>query len=117
MGERRFVRLAVPQTSARQISSIWRINHQRAFPIAERSPAQIRYVRDELIEPRINEINKLQFENRAFAVRRQTAGDTENRRFGKRRIEHLFWKLGCKLLCETDHTTLRIFNVFAKSTE
>src|SRR5437867_12139800 len=104
MGERRFVRLAVPQTSARQISSIRRINHHRAFPIAERSPAQIRYVRDDLIEPRTNEINKLQVENRALAVRRQTAGDTEQRRFGKRPSTALLSTLGSTSCCDTDRT-------------
>src|SRR5439155_23797126 len=47
---------------------IRRINHGRPFPIAERSPAQGRDIGDELVESWINEIDKLQLKDWAFAV-------------------------------------------------
>ena len=78
MCERRFVRLTVPQAAAGQICTIRRINHGRAFPIAEGSPAQGRDIGDELVESWINEIDKLQLKDRAFAVGGQAAGNTEN---------------------------------------
>ena len=84
MGERRLIRLTVPQTPPRQIGAIRGINHGRTFPIAERSPAQVRDVGDELIESRINKINELQFEYGALSVRGQTARNTENGRFSER---------------------------------
>ena len=94
MRERRFVGLAMPQTSAGKISSIRRVNHQRAFPIAERSPAQSRDVGDELVKPWVNEIDKLQLEHGAFAIGREAAPHSENGRLGERRIENLLGKLG-----------------------
>src|SRR5215510_14349056 len=98
MRERGFVRLTVPQTSARKISAVRRVNHCRTFPVSERAPTQIRDVRDQLIESRINEIDELQFENRAAAVSRQAARNAEDGRFSERGIENLFWKLGGKFL-------------------
>ena len=98
MGERRFVSLAMPQTATGKIRSVGRVNHRRAFPIAERTPPQDRHVRHQLIETRINEIDELDFEHRAFSVGRQTAGNAQDRRFSQRRIENLFWKIGRQFL-------------------
>ena len=98
MCERRFVGLAVPQTSAGQVCAIRRVDHSRTCPVSERSPPQIRDVGNELIKPRINEIDELQLEHGALPVRSQTAGDAENGRFSKGRIEDLARKLGRKLL-------------------
>src|SRR5207245_3088155 len=78
MCERRFVRLAVPQAAAGEICPIRRINHGRTFPIAERSPAEGRDIGDELVESWINEIDKLQLKDWAFAVGGEAAGNTEN---------------------------------------
>ena len=84
MRERRFVCLAMPQTAARQIRAIRRINHRRTFPVAERSPAQVGDVGDELIESGINKVDELQLEYWAFPVRSKAAGNPEDGRFGKR---------------------------------
>src|SRR6202030_3277291 len=75
MCERGFVSLTVPQTSAGQISAVRRVDHGRAFPVSERAPTQIRDVRDQLIESRINEIDELQLKDRPSSVSGQTARD------------------------------------------
>ena len=114
MRERRFVCLAVPQASARQVRAIRGINHGGTLPVSEWSPAQIRDVGNELIETRIKEIDELQLENGALSVRGQAAGDSENGRFSKGRIKDLVRKLGRELLRETEHATFWIFNVLAE---
>src|SRR5262249_42432903 len=111
MRERGFVRLTVPQTSAGKISAIRRVNHGRTFPVSERAPTQIRDVRNQLIESRINEIDELQFEDRPAAVSSETARNAEDGRFSERGIENLLWKLGGKLLGETKHAAFWIFDV------
>src|SRR6202030_4366694 len=78
MCERGFVSLTVPQTSAGQISAVRRVDHGRVFPVSERAPTQIRDVRDQLIESRINEIDELQLEDRTVAIGRESTGDSEN---------------------------------------
>src|SRR5947207_9899983 len=115
MGERGFVRLTVPQTSARQIRSVRRINHGRTFPISEGAPPQIRDVRNQLIESRINEIDELQFEDRSTAISGKTARDAEDGRFSQRRVENLFRKLGGKFLRQSKHAAFRIFDVLAEN--
>src|SRR6202035_4843983 len=85
MRERGFVRLTVPQTSAGQISAVWRVDHGRAFPVSERAPPQIRDVRNQLIESRIDEIDELQLEDRPAAVSGEAARDAEDGRFSERR--------------------------------
>ena len=92
MREYGLIRLAVPQTSTGQVGAIGRINDGRTFPVAERSPAQVGDISNELIETRINKIDELQFEDWPFPVRSQPACDTENARFGEWLIENLFWK-------------------------
>ena len=84
MREHRLIRLAVPQTSARQIRAVRSINHRRTFPVAEGSPPQVGDISNELIETRINKIDELQFEDWPFPVRSQSARDTENRGFSER---------------------------------
>src|SRR6266436_1499139 len=103
MRECGLIRLAVPQTSAGQVGAIGRINDGWTFPVAKRSPAQVRDIGNELIEAWINEIDELQLEHGAFAVRSQTAGNTKNGRFGKWRIENLLWELSRKLLSKAKH--------------
>ena len=98
MSKHALVRLTMPQTSAGKISAIRRVNDGGTFPITERAPAQRREVCNQLIEAGVNEIDELQFEDRALAVGCETAGDPENGRFGERRIENLFRKFGGKLL-------------------
>ena len=71
MRERCFVRLAMPQTSARQIRAIRRINHHRTFPLAERTPAQTADVGHQLVPTGPDEVDELQFENGTLAVRSQ----------------------------------------------
>src|SRR6188472_1661990 len=84
MSERRFIRLAVPQTAAGQIRAVWRVNHCGTFPIAKGSPSQCRDVSHKLIEARINEIDELHLEYRSLSVSSQSACNTENRRFSER---------------------------------
>src|SRR5437762_2788200 len=114
MRECGLIRLAVPQTSAGHVSAIRRINDGWTFPVAERSPAQIGDISNELIESWINKIDELQLEHRAFPVRAKTTRNTENGRFREGRIEDLLGKLGRKLLRKTKHTALGIFNIFAE---
>ena len=59
MREHRLIRLAVPQTSARQIRAVRSINHRRTFPVAEGSPPQVGDIRDQLVKSGINEIDEL----------------------------------------------------------
>ena len=115
MREDGFVRLAVPQTSARQISTVGRINHGRTFPVSERTPAQIRDVRNQLIESRINEIDELQFEDGPAAISGQAASDAEDGRFSERRIENLFRKFARKFLGQSKYAAFRIFDVLAEN--
>src|SRR5439155_7770940 len=115
MREHRFIRLAMPQASARQISAIRRVNHGRTFPVSKRAPPQIRDVGDQLIESRINEIDELQFEDRSTSVSGQPAGHPENGRFSQRRIENLFRKFGGKFLGEPKDAALWILNVLAEN--
>ena len=68
----------MPQASAGQIRSVRRVEYGGTFPVAERSPAQGRDVGHELIETRIDEIDKLELEYRSLAVGSQAAGDTEH---------------------------------------
>src|SRR5438876_12363165 len=114
MRECGLVRLAVPQTSTRQVGAIRRINHGWAFPVAERSPPQVGDIGNELIEAGVNKIDELQLKYGTPPVSSQTAGNTKNGRFGKWRIEDLVGKLGRKLLRKTKHTALGIFNIFAE---
>src|SRR5579864_2813677 len=79
MREDRLVRLTMPQTAAGKISSVGRVNHGRTLPMTKRTPAQIRDIGYQLIEPRINEIDKLKLENWPAAVRSKTARNAENR--------------------------------------
>src|ERR1041385_5185710 len=92
MRERRFVSLAMPQTSARQIRSVWRVDHRGTFPIAKRSPPQDRDVCDQLIEAGIDEIDELNFEDWTLAIGRNPAGNPEDGRFSQGRIKYLFRK-------------------------
>src|SRR5256886_6206047 len=66
-------RLLLEKTYKKQICSILLLNHQRSFRNGVLSPARIRYVLYELIDPQINEINNLQLVNQPFLVRRHTA--------------------------------------------
>src|SRR5436853_4836345 len=102
MGKGGLVSLTVPQTSSGQISAVWRVNHGRTFPVSERAPPQIRDVRHQLIESRINEIDELQLKDRPSSVSGQTARHAKNRRFGERRIKNLFRKFGGKLLSQPE---------------
>ena len=115
MREHGFVGLAVPQASAGQISSVGRVKHGGTFPVAERSPAQRRDVCHELIEARIDEIDKLQLEYRSLAVRSETARHAKNCRFGERRIENLLRKIGGKFLRQTKYAALWVFYVFTEN--
>ena len=81
MRQRCFVRLAVPQASARQIRTIRRINYHRTFPLAERTPAQTADVGHQLVPTGPDEVDELQFENGALAVRTKATRDTKNGRF------------------------------------
>ena len=94
MGERRLVRLAVPQTSAGQIRAVRSVDHDRASPGAERAPAQRREIRHELVPRRADEVDELQLEHRPLSVRSETAGDAEDRRFSERRVVDLLRKFG-----------------------
>ena len=115
MRERGFVSLAVPQASAGQIRSVRRIKHRGTFPVAERSPAQCRDVGHQLIETRIDEIDKLELEYRSLAVGSEATGDTENCRLCQRRIENLLRKIGGKFLRQTEHAPFWIFHVFTEN--
>ena len=114
MRQRCFVRLAVPQASARQIRTIRRINHHRTFPLAERTPAQTADVGHQLVPTGPDEVDELQFENRTLAVRTKAAGDTKNGRFRQRRIEDLIREFSGKLLRQPKDAAFRILNVFAE---
>src|SRR4029077_2031428 len=98
MREHGFVSLTVPQTSAGQISAVWRVDHGGTFPVSERAPPQIRDVRNQLIESRINEIDELQLEYWPAAISGEAASDAEDGRFSQGRIENLFWKFSRKFL-------------------
>src|SRR6185369_2482135 len=114
MRQCRFVRLAVPQTSAWQICTVRRINYHRAFPLAERTPAQTAYVGHQLVPTGPDEVDELQFENGTLAVRTKAAGDTKNRRFRQRRVENLIREFSGKFLRQPKDTPFRILNVFAE---
>src|SRR6266480_1877195 len=114
MRECGLIRLAVPQTSAGQVGAIRRINHGWTFPVAERSPAQVGDIGNELIEAWINEIDELQLKHGTPPVSSQATGNTKNGRFGKWRIEDLLGKLGRKLLSKAKHAALGILDIFAK---
>src|SRR5260370_40439224 len=112
MRQRSFVRLAMPQASARQIRPIRRINYHRAFPLAERTPAQTADVGHQLVPTRPDEVDELQFENWALAVRTKATCDTKNGRFRQRRIENLIREIGGKFLGQPKDASFRILNVF-----
>ncbi len=109
-----FVRLAVPQAAARQIGAIGRVDHHRAGPGAEGTPAQVREVRDELVPGRPDEVDELQLKHRSLAVGRETAADAEDGRFRERRIEDLLRKFGRELLRQAEDAAFRILDVFAE---
>src|SRR5438045_5883426 len=115
MGKGGLIGLTVPQTSAGQIRAVRSVNHRRTFPVSERAPSQIRDIRNQLIESRINEIDELQFKDWPAAVSGQAARDAEDCRFSERRIENLFWKLGRKFLRQPKHAAFRIFDVLAEN--
>src|SRR4029077_11955578 len=100
---------------ARKISAVGRINHGRTFPVSERAPPQIRDVRNQLIESRINEIDELQFEDRPAAISGEAASDAEDGRFGQWRIENLFRKFARKFLRQSKPAAFGFFNVFAEN--
>src|SRR6202011_6221093 len=95
--------------------AVGRINHRRTFPVSERAPPQIRDVRNQLIESRINEIDELQFEDRPAAISGEAASDAEDSRFGQGRIENLFRKFARKLLRQSKYAAFRIFDVFSEN--
>src|SRR5205085_8213946 len=115
MGKGGLIGLAVPQTSAGKISAVRRVDHRRTFPVSERAPPQIRDVRNQLIESRINEIDELQFEDRSAAISGEAASDAEDGRFSQGRIENLFRKFGRKFLRQSKHAAFRIFDVLAEN--
>src|SRR5437588_8907442 len=115
MGKGGFVSLTVPQTSPGQISAVGRVDHGRTFPVSERAPPQIRDVRNQLIESRINEIDELQFEDRSAAISGEAASDAEDGRFSQGRIENLFRKFARKFLRQSKHPAFRIFDVLAEN--
>ena len=115
MCEHGFVRLAVPQTSAGQISAVRRVNHGGTFPIPERAPAQVRDIGHELVEPWINEIDELEFEHGTATVSGESACDAKNGRFCQRRIKNLLGKFGRKFLGEPKYAAFWIFDVFAEN--
>src|SRR5205807_9468263 len=112
MRQRCFVRLAVPQASARQIRTVRRINYHRTFPLAERTPAQTADVGHQLVPTGPDEVDELQFENGTLAVRTKAARDTKNRRFRQRRIEDLVREFSGKFLGQPKYASFRILNVF-----
>src|SRR6476659_2384753 len=114
MRQRCFVRLAMPQTSARQIRPIRRINYHRTFPLAERTPAQTANVGHQLVPTGPEEVDELQFENGTLAVSSKDAANTENRRFRQRRIENLIREFSGKFLRQPKDAPFRILNVFAE---
>src|SRR4029077_676842 len=114
MRQRCFVRLAMPQTSARQIRPIRRINYHRTFPLAERTPAQTADVGHQLVPTRPDEVDELQFENGTLAVGTKSTRDTKNRRFRQRRIENLVREFSGKLLGQSKDASFRILNVLAE---
>src|SRR3981081_1513611 len=114
MRKRRLVSLAVPQTSAWQISAVRRIDHGRASPVPRRAPTQGRDIGHELVKSRINEIDELQLKHWAPAIQSQTAGNAKNGRFRQRRIKNLGRKFAREFLGQAKDAALGIFDIFAK---
>src|SRR4051812_24239923 len=73
MSEGGFIRLAMPETAAREIGTVGSVDDGRTFPIAKRTPPQRRDVCHQLIEARINEIDELHLKDGTLAVGGQTA--------------------------------------------
>src|SRR5439155_10377976 len=92
-----------------------RVNDRRTFPVSERAPSQIRDIRNQLIESRINEIDELQLKDGSAAVSGQAARDAEDGRFSERRIENLFRKLGGEFLRQSKHAAFRVFDILAEN--
>src|SRR4029077_11623345 len=102
------------ETAAGQVSTIRRVDHERTGPGAKGPPALVAEIRHNLVPSRADEVDELQFKDRAFAVGGQAAGDAHDGRFREGRIENLLREFGGEFLGETKDAALRIFDVLAK---